>query len=160
AALVTPEVSWTGEELWGRAAGAAAWLDAVGAPEDEPVPVVVQSSASAVALLVGGAHSRRPLAPIGPKQAQRELAACLARYPSSPVVVADAPFADVARAAALATQRVEVVEELAPSTRPLDDDPDPDALVVVLHTSGTSGVPKAVPVTQWRLAARVAHSVA
>ena len=42
------------------------------------------------------------------------------------------------------------------SSRPLDMDRTANDVVAVLHTSGTSGLPKAVPYQQDRLAARVA----
>lgn len=45
-----------------------------------------------------------------------------------------------------------VVPEPRPSGRALTA--EPDALAAVLHTSGTTGIPKPVPMTQRRLAAR------
>lgn len=157
-AVITPAGQWTGHELWQRAAAAADWLDEIGAPPGEPVPALVASGFGAVALLVAGAHSRRPLAAVGPRQASRELTACLARY-HSPVVVADADYVEAAATAAHPWQRVEAIPDFGLSSRSLDDDPGPDEIVVIMHTSGTTGVPKSVPVPQWRLAARVRNSV-
>jgi acyl-CoA synthetase (AMP-forming)/AMP-acid ligase II len=158
-AVVTPSGTWSGRDLARHAAGAAAWLDTLGVREGHTVPALLTTSLAATALLVAGAGSQRPLAPIGPRLVTRELVACLARH-DAPVVVAEPAFADAAAAAARETgQRVAVVPELAPSPRVLDWTPTPDAVVTVMHTSGTTGVPKIVPVRQDRLVARVRHSV-
>jgi acyl-CoA synthetase (AMP-forming)/AMP-acid ligase II len=158
-AVVTPAGTWSGRDLARYGAGAADWLDTLGARPGHSVPALLTTSLPATALLVGGAGSGRPLAPIGPRLATRELAACLARH-DAPVVVTEPPFVDAATAAARQTgQRVAVAEDLTPSARALDWSPAPDAIVTVMHTSGTTGVPKLVPVLQDRLAARVRNSV-
>ncbi len=158
-AVMTAEGVWDTAELLAHAAGAADWLDSVGVPRGRSVPALVVTSLAATALLLGGAGSGRPLAPVGPRLTTRELAACLGQH-DSPVVVAEEQYAEAAREATSTTgQRVEVVPTFAPSRRVLGLDPSAEELALIMHTSGTSGVPKMVPVRQDRLAARVRNSV-
>lgn len=158
-AVVTRQGTWSGIELIERSAGAAEWLDAIGVPRGASVPALLATSHEACALLVAGSASGRPLAPIGPRLVARELAAVLAGHPS-PVLVCQAQFVDVARQAAAQTgHRVEVVPGFARSTRPLDESPHPESIALIMHTSGTSGIPKQVPVPQNRLMARLRNSV-
>ena len=77
AAVIAPDGIWSGDELLGYAAGAADWLDSIGAPAGQPIPALVASTAAAFALVVGAAASGRPLAPLGPRHTVRELSACL-----------------------------------------------------------------------------------
>src|SRR5688572_10634190 len=79
--------SWTGRELLDRAAGAAQWLDSLGLPPGTEVPALVATSAEAMALVIGGAGSGRPLAPLGVRMTAREIAAVLEPM-RSPVVIA------------------------------------------------------------------------
>jgi acyl-CoA synthetase (AMP-forming)/AMP-acid ligase II len=65
-------------------------------------------------------------------------------------------FVGLASEVAAATGcRVGVLAEVAPSSRALDVQTVPDAIAFVLHTSGTTGSPKAIPCRQDRLAERV-----
>ena len=63
-------------------------------------------------------------------------------------------WADVARDAAGQAMTVAQLPEPAPSSRRLDLDPAPDAVAFVLHTSGTTGLPKSVPYREARMARR------
>jgi len=151
-AVVTATQKWSGEELLGHAAGAARWLS--GLPEGVPVPALLEASPEAFALVLAGAAVRRPIAPLGPKLTVRELAGCIERL-ASPCLVAQPPFEE--RAAAVARGReVLVLDELpfvAFGSEPLPI-PGPDEVAVVLHTSGTTGHPRAVPYRHDRLARR------
>jgi acyl-CoA synthetase (AMP-forming)/AMP-acid ligase II len=145
---------WSGDDLLAYGAGAADWLDRMGAPDGQPVPALVSSTPSAFALVVGAATSMRPLAPLGPRHTVRELVACLQSIGSA-LLVAEAPFADLAtEVAAVTGGRVAVLPELMRSSRPLQFDPPGDAIAFVLHTSGTSGLPKAVAYRQDRMGRR------
>jgi acyl-CoA synthetase (AMP-forming)/AMP-acid ligase II len=162
----SPITTWTGDDVLAGGAAASAWLDHIGADHGLPVPALVGTGIPAIALLVAGAGSHRPMALVAPRLVPRELAAVLSGY-DSPVVVAEAAYADAAARAATETgQRVEVVPELDTLARPsnasvaLDLDPGPGDVVVVLHTSGTSGVPKAIELTQRRVAARARNTAA
>jgi acyl-CoA synthetase (AMP-forming)/AMP-acid ligase II len=130
-------------------------MDAAGLAPGEPVPALVVSGPVALALLVGGAGSGRPLAPLGPLLTARELSACIEGL-AAPVLVAEPPYAATAEEVAARTGcRVAVVEGIQPSGRALRLDRGPGEIVCVIHTSGTSGVPKPVPYREDRLAARV-----
>jgi acyl-CoA synthetase (AMP-forming)/AMP-acid ligase II len=155
-AVITTTQKWSGEELLGHAAGAARWLSGSGLPEGVPVPALLQASPEALALVLAGAAVRRPIAPLGPKLTVRELAGCLERL-AAPCLVTQPPFADIAAAVAPGLGvEVLVLGELpcrALGSEPLPV-PGPDDTAVVLHTSGTTGLPKAVPYRHDRLARR------
>ncbi|NEA63279.1 class I adenylate-forming enzyme family protein [Streptomyces sp. SID12488] len=146
------DLTWTGRELLDRAAGAADWLDTLGLEPGTPVPALAATSADALALVIGGAGSAHPLAPLGVRMTAHEIAAVV-RATSSEVLLAQPEFADLGRqVAALSGRRVAIVPEPHNSTRELTA--APDQLAAVLHTSGTTGLPKPVSMTQQRLAAR------
>jgi acyl-CoA synthetase (AMP-forming)/AMP-acid ligase II len=146
------DVSWSGRRLLDRAAGAAQWLDTLGLAPHVAAPALVSISLEALALAIGGAGSAHPLAPLGVQMTAREIAAIVATL-DSPTLIAAPAHARLGReAAGLAGRRLAIVPELAESQRELAADPQDIALV--LHTSGTTGAPKAVPMPQWRLAAR------
>jgi acyl-CoA synthetase (AMP-forming)/AMP-acid ligase II len=147
--------AWSGVEFLERAAGAADLLDEFGAPGGTPVAALVTSTAGAFALAVGATGSGRPLAPLGPKLTVNELAQCV-RGLGAALLVAEPEFAATARGVAALAGTAEAVYETPPrSARPLDLDPPADALVVILHTSGTTGSPRPVPYRQDRFALRV-----
>ena len=150
---------WSVDELLARAAGAARWLDRVGAAPGHPLPALVPSEATSYALLVAGALSGRPLAPLSPRSAADELCACIGRL-DAPVILTTVENLAVAELAGARTgRRVAVVPETFPAlARDLPMDQGPDDIVAVVHTSGTTGVPKAVAQRQGPLALRVAQS--
>ena len=151
--------SWSLDELLARAAGAADWLDTIGAEPGLPVAALVSSTIAAFALLFAGAGSGRPLAPLSPRFVFDDLVACVEDVGCG-VVVAPPEARGVAEHVAARTgARVAVVpDEFAPSRRALDLDPDPEDVVVVIHTSGTTGRPKAVFQTQGPMVDRVVRS--
>ncbi|MGP4005186.1 class I adenylate-forming enzyme family protein [Streptomyces sp. 4N124] len=144
--------SWTGRELLDRAGGAADWLDTLGLTPGEPVPALIATSADALALVIGGAGSGHPLAPLGVRMTPHEIAAVVSAS-TSDVMVIQAEFAHLGHEVAdLAGRKCVVIPELPCTSRSLTT--LPDELAAVLHTSGTTGAPKPVPMTQRRLAAR------
>ncbi len=155
-AVVTAAQTWSGEELLGHAAGAARWLSGAGLPEGVPVPALLEASPGAVALVLAGAATRRPIAPLGPRLTVRELAGCIERL-AAPCLVTQPPFADMAAAvAAKLGLKVLTLGELpapGPGAGPLPV-PRPGDTAVVLHTSGTTGHPRAVCYRHDRLARR------
>jgi acyl-CoA synthetase (AMP-forming)/AMP-acid ligase II len=73
---------------------------------------------------------------------------------SSPVLLASPEHRELAEQVAHRTgRRVAVFAGAEPSDRALTA--GPDDIAIVLHTSGTTGRPKPVPMCQWRLAERV-----
>ena len=95
-AVITHDDQWSGDELLDRAAGAADWLDEIGAPRGQPVAALVVSTASAFAVAIGATGSHRPLAPLGPRLTAREIASCVAGL-GVRLLVADPEYAAVAR---------------------------------------------------------------
>jgi acyl-CoA synthetase (AMP-forming)/AMP-acid ligase II len=153
-AVLSSDVCWSGDEFLQRSAGAADWLDRVGAEPGRPVLALVASTPTAFALLVGAAGSGRPLAPLGPLLTAGELAACVGS--GDRLLVTEPAFEETAGAvAALTGCHVEVVPEPDVSARDLALSPGPDEVACIIHTSGTTGVPKPVPYRQDRLARRV-----
>jgi len=129
-------------------------MDSIGIPEGAIVPALLTATPAAIALAIGAAGSGRPLAPLGPRLTPRELGSCIEAL-SSPVLVAEPEFLDLAIEVGRDTDR-QAVQLLEPvgGDRPLEADPSPDQIAFVLHTSGTTGAPKAVPFSQGRLALR------
>ncbi|MEU1189047.1 fatty acid--CoA ligase family protein [Streptomyces sp. NPDC005859] len=146
------DLSWTGRELLDRAAGAADWLDTLGAEPGVPVPALIATSADALALVVGGAGSGHPLAPLGVRMTAHEIAAVVDETRGQ-LLLAQPEFADLARQVAERSgRRLRIVPELRTGSRALSA--EANDLAAVLHTSGTTGLPKPVPMSQRRLAAR------
>ena len=149
-----PERGWTGGELARRIGGAAALLDTAGCPRGTVVPALLTTRPESMALVVAGAATGRPLAPLSPRLTVAELADCLADL-ESPVLLCEPESVDAGLALAERCQRKLIVVDDLPAN---DDVPAlsaaGDAKAFVLHTSGTSGRPRRVDVRQDRLGAR------
>ncbi|WP_202284237.1 class I adenylate-forming enzyme family protein [Mycobacterium paraintracellulare] len=144
--------SVTGRELIGKSVTAADLLVDLDVQPGQPIPGLLTTNADALALLFGGAAANRPLAPLGPRQTAAELAETVLRS-GSPVLLAEAAFAETARQVADAVGiRAVTISSLPVSRRPLHPEPAPTA--IYLHTAGTTGVPKMVPLTERVLGAR------
>ena len=63
------------------------------------MPALLEASPEALALVLAGAATRRPIAPLGPRLTVRELAGCIERL-AAPCLVTQPPFADIAAAVA------------------------------------------------------------
>nr|BFE38940.1 fatty acid--CoA ligase family protein [Actinomadura rugatobispora] len=151
-AAVYGDATWSGRELLDRAAGAAGWLDSLDLPEGAPVPALVASSPEALALVIAGAGAGHPIAPLGTRMTASEVATVVAGL-DAPVVLAQPEYAELGREVAERTgRRLVPLPPFEPGERPLAA--RPEDIAIVLHTSGTTGAPKAVPMPQWRLAAR------
>jgi acyl-CoA synthetase (AMP-forming)/AMP-acid ligase II len=83
-----------------------------------------------------------------------ELTACIAPM-GGDLLLAEREYSEVAAEVAARTgRRLEWLDTPEASGKPLDLRPPADRVAFVLHTSGTTGVPKAVPWRQGRLAKR------
>jgi acyl-CoA synthetase (AMP-forming)/AMP-acid ligase II len=157
-AVIGLEAQWSGNELLRRAAGTADWLDRLGAPGGEAVPALLSTNPETIALLVAAAGTGRPLAPLGPRSRPRELAACLDQLPGRLLVVGPEHGELGVEVAAATGRTLAVLGGLAASDRPVAEllsAPSGRDVGLVLHTSGTTGLPKAVPMLQEQMLARV-----
>jgi acyl-CoA synthetase (AMP-forming)/AMP-acid ligase II len=144
----------SGPELLQSASGAARWLTRQGLTPGLPVPALLSTtSPHAIALTIGGAASRRPLAPIATRLTAHELVPVVEAL-RCPLLLAEEGTVEVAHQVARRTgQRVVAIGELTPSSTPLEE-PSGSDVAGILHTSGTTGTPKQVPLRQDRLATR------
>ena len=151
----TPE----GLEVWSRfrfrrmIAGALELLTA-SAPAGAAVPALFTTRPASVATLVAGAISGRPLAPLAPRMTRIELISCVSEIPGG-ILLAEPSSAALAGEVAAATgKRVVCIDaELTGDVEPQPND-DPDAVSLVMHTSGTTGRPKRVDVREFPLGRR------
>ena len=147
-------------ELFGMAYSAAEWLNEIGAPGGEPVPALFNTSTGALAMVVAGASTLRPLAPLGPRLTVREISGCVTGMDGKVLVVEPGLEQLGEQVAAASGARCFVLPELGVAAGTLAPIRDADATVAYLHTSGTTGAPKRVPLRQDRLSNRVAVSSA
>jgi acyl-CoA synthetase (AMP-forming)/AMP-acid ligase II len=153
-----PGDAWTAAEMLERAAGGVALLDALGCERGHPIPALFSSRPGALAVLLAGATSGRPLAPVPPRLTVHELSQMIHDLPGQ-VLLTDTESVETARVLAAATgRRAIVVDEPPRATTGLRVPDDPDQVVLVLHTSGTTGHPKRVPVRDIGLGHRTSVS--
>jgi acyl-CoA synthetase (AMP-forming)/AMP-acid ligase II len=154
-AVVAPEVVWSGDEQQCRAGGAAAWLDAAGFAPGACVPALVDETPTAVALAAGATLSGRALAPLGTRLPALELAVAVKAFSGAGLVAtpdSEALAADVAR---LTGVPLHVLDGPPPPAAEPDVACRSDDVAVVVHTSGTTGAPKPVPIRHRELVARI-----
>jgi acyl-CoA synthetase (AMP-forming)/AMP-acid ligase II len=133
---------WSGRELLDRAGAAARFLARVD-ESGRPIPALVGSSPGSYALALGGAMSGHPIAPLGVRLAVPELVVLLKGLGAS-MLIADRPNeAPAAEAAQLAGVTSVVFDDFA-RVEPEFVPTAPETVVLVLHTSGTTGRPKTV----------------
>jgi acyl-CoA synthetase (AMP-forming)/AMP-acid ligase II len=156
-AVITAGAMVTGSGLLAAAAGAASWFGSLGVPVGLPLPALVTTSADTLAMLLGGAAAGHPLAPLGPRLSAAELSGAVSGL-GGQVLLHEPAFAGLAAELA----RVTGVRPIPVTGLPYATDigrlaaPDVDSVAVYLHTGGTTGAPKRVPITQRVLALRSA----
>jgi acyl-CoA synthetase (AMP-forming)/AMP-acid ligase II len=154
-AVITDDGVWSGRELLARAGGAIDFLDSIQAPPGAPVVALLTSRPMAFALTIGAAASDRALAPLGPRLTVSELVPCVEALPGE-VIVTEPEFEALAREVAKLTgRRVALLPDLPAAGWRAYDAVTPDRPTAILHTSGTTGRPKAVAYTEGKLVARV-----
>jgi acyl-CoA synthetase (AMP-forming)/AMP-acid ligase II len=146
--------TWTRAQLGTMVAGALELFDELLVPAHAMVPALLTTRPASVAVLIAGALSDRPLAPLAPRMTRSELVGCVADIPGE-VLLAEPESVDLATDVASATgKRVVLVGSDLAGTAPLLPRSDPDAVALVMHTSGTTGRPKRVAAREFALGRR------
>ncbi len=154
AAVASPTASWTGGELLEIAAGLRDWLNGLKPNAALAVPALLAGTGVAMTLVLGAAQTRHPIAPLGPRLTVPELAACV-RGLNADVLLVEPAYVELGQEVAWAAgARVAVVPDPLPRAATGEPPADTDATAWVLHTSGTTGLPKPVPYRQGAVAAR------
>src|SRR5215212_3783916 len=86
-AIIDDDGIVTGDQLMRLGAGASRLLDSLDIQIGTDVPVLMDESRASLALLVGGALSRRPIAPLGTKLPAEELAGIMRQLCSRHLLV-------------------------------------------------------------------------
>jgi acyl-CoA synthetase (AMP-forming)/AMP-acid ligase II len=153
-AVLTAAGTWTGDELLQRAGGAARWLEEIKA--GPTIPALVDESPESIALACGATLSGRALAPLSTRLPASDLASAISGLDARQIVAAPS---SVDLAQELARRTGAIVYDLEPT---FDLAPVPNVscrandVAVIVHTSGTEGLPKPVFVRQQPLLARLA----
>lgn len=140
--LSDAETRWTGPAFYARVSGAIAWLDALGAPTGTPIVSLLAPSLDAVALSFAAAITRRPTAPLSTRLSAQELKACITPL-GAKVILVDDLYLDRAQAAAGPGMTV-ATPDFASSDAEIISLAGPDDSPVLMHTSGTTGLPKLI----------------
>ena len=153
-AIVDDDGTLSGHGLLRLAAGASAVFDAYGLRFGEAIPLLMDETRDAIALVVGGAFSGRPVAPLGTKLAIDELVDAVRALGARQLFASPDRVGLARTVASRLGVEVVVVAGLDPA-EPLTAPGSPDDVVVIVHTSGTTGLAKPVHMRQRPLVARV-----
>jgi acyl-CoA synthetase (AMP-forming)/AMP-acid ligase II len=130
-------------------------FDELGVMPGTPLPALMDETPVSIAVAVGGAMSRRPLAPLGTKFSVADLAE-IVRHLDTPHLFASPERAELGAAVAAAAGVVlHVVSDTLPMLDPLEIVCAADDTAVIVHTSGTTGRAKPVHLRHAPLVARV-----
>jgi acyl-CoA synthetase (AMP-forming)/AMP-acid ligase II len=154
-AVVSGDVRWTAHELSefaDRAAGVIAASDA------QHVAYVGTGGAMLPLLLFSSARASVPVTPLNYRLSADGLRELIDRLPT-PLVIADAEYADVVAGAGKQVLPSDEFVEKARTAEPAGEFTDPDAVAVVLFTSGTTSRPKAVELTHNNLTSYITGTV-
>jgi acyl-CoA synthetase (AMP-forming)/AMP-acid ligase II len=147
-------------ELWNVVAAVANRLGAIGVQREDRVALLLQPGIAAAAALLGTMAAAAAV-PLDPKSTRDELSRDLTRLRPRIVVTDSAHAAQSdAVAAEVGTIVVHADDLVMPRGPQMASDPvgvmargDPESIAVILHTSGTTGLPKRVPLPHRTLVA-------
>lgn len=156
AAVIDDVGTVTGRDLLASAAGAAAMFDEYGFAAGDAVPALMDETRESIAMLVGGALSRRPLAPLGTKLPADDLAYAVRNLGARRLFASPERAELGAQVAAASGADLVVVDGPIAAASPLAGRCELGDTVVIVHTSGTTGRAKPIRLRQEPLVARVA----
>ncbi|HEX5143740.1 MAG TPA: fatty acid--CoA ligase family protein [Mycobacterium sp.] len=154
-AVVSGDVRLTTQELSDLADGGAGVIETSGC---EHVAYVGAGGAMLPLLLFSSARSGRTFTPINYRLSADGIQALIERLPS-PLVIVDARYRDMIGSAGKTVMDSDEFLAAARTAEPAAEFPDPDAVGVVLFTSGTTSAPKAVELTHNNLTSYITGTV-
>jgi acyl-CoA synthetase (AMP-forming)/AMP-acid ligase II len=157
AALIIAGETTSFGQLASAVGQAAAGLEAAGVSHGQRIPLVDDASVLAVAALIGATHLGAATALMNPRLTGSELAVLMAAAGTTTTGVVGDAYAAVAAESGI--DPVLGAATLLTGSGRADEktvDPTPTDAAVILFTSGTTGTPKAVSLTQGSIAPRVA----
>ena len=154
-AVVSGDVRLTTQELSDLADGGAGVIAGSGC---EHVVYVGAGGAMLPLLLFSSARSGRAFTPINYRLSGEGIQALIGRLPS-PLVIVDARYRDMVGSAGAKVLDSEEFLAAARTAEPAAEFPDPDAVGVVLFTSGTTSAPKAVELSHNNLTSYITGTV-
>lgn len=154
-AVVSDDLRLTTEELSTLADGGAGVIAASGAAH---VAYVGTGGALLPLLLFASARAAVPFTPLNYRLSRDGLHELIERLPEA-LVVTDAEYADVVAGAGMQVMTSEEFLAAARENEPVAEFADPDAVAVVLFTSGTTSRPKAVELTHNNLTSYITGTV-
>jgi acyl-CoA synthetase (AMP-forming)/AMP-acid ligase II len=154
-AVVSGDVRLTTQELSDLTDGGAGVIAASGC---EHVAYVGAGGAMLPLLLFASARAGRTFTPINYRLSGDGIRALIDRLPS-PLVIVDARYRDLVGSAGAVVLDSGEFLAAARTAEPAAEFPDPDAVGVVLFTSGTTSAPKAVELTHNNLTSYVTGTV-
>jgi acyl-CoA synthetase (AMP-forming)/AMP-acid ligase II len=153
-AVASPTGNWTGHELLQIAGGLRDWLSGLNPNPAPAVPALLADTGGAMALVLGAAQTQHPVAPLGPRLTAPELAACVRSLGSDLLIVEPTHLELGQEVSWAAGTRLAIVPDPLPRAAPGEPPVAANAPAWILHTSGTTGIPKPVPYRQAAVAAR------
>jgi long-chain acyl-CoA synthetase len=154
-AVVSGDVRLTTQELSDLADGGAGVIDASGC---EHVAYVGAGGAMLPLLLFSSARAGRAFTPINYRLSGEGIQALIERLPS-PLVIVDARYRDMLGSVGAKVMDSDEFLAAARTAEPAAEFPDPDAVGVVLFTSGTTSAPKAVELSHNNLTSYITGTV-
>jgi acyl-CoA synthetase (AMP-forming)/AMP-acid ligase II len=153
-AVVSGDLRWTTTQLSEFADGGAGVIAASGAAH---VAYVGTGGAMLPLLLFSSARAGRAFTPINYRLSAEGIQTLIGRLPE-PLVIVDPDYREIVGHTGKMLSSEEFLAA-APTAEPASEFPDPDAVAVVLFTSGTTSAPKAVELTHNNLTSYITGTV-